>query len=130
MSITLDYEVWNDNVDILIGRVPNSSLALTYINGPLTPGYLGNKKLERKDSEIGPAVDSVIALLASTVEWLRWYGLSADEVQQRARAYVRNARDVAETRLLNSVRLEQDEIADGAGIKGRLDAATLRAIAR
>lgn len=131
MSITFDYDAWDDNRDVYLAPPANTSIALTYIRGAITPGHKSaSVKEERRDPDIAPVVNSMVALLASTLEWFRFYEMSAEDVEQRVRAYLADTRGIQENRILSSVRKQQDEIADAAGLLERLDAATIRAIGR
>ena len=84
MPISFDWEMWDIDKEILMHE-PGSDLGFSAIQAGLNPGYAPNRKIANRDSSIGPMIDGVIGLLAGSMDWLRSYGLSAEEVQSRVR---------------------------------------------
>jgi hypothetical protein len=104
--ITLDYEDWDGRTDVVLHR-PGTLLGYSIINNAIEVGHLTSKKAERRDATIAPSVDGVIELLAGALEWLRWYGMPAAEVQNRVRAFINanvSRQDATTLRATNAAR--------------------------
>ena len=118
-KVQLDYDVWNSRDDVL-SEFPLTELAIATVQSGLDVGHYNTAKEERLDPTMGPAERGVVAMLASSLEWLRKRGLSAREVEQRVRVYVRENRDKPVQRVLRAA-YESEGISDEQVSKTRLD---------
>lgn len=94
-NITFDYKPWDGKVDFQLFQ-PGNALGFSVINSSLDLDF----DLRYKDVTVKEAVDGVIELLAGSLEWLREFGMSADEVTQRVKAFERKNRDTVNARAL------------------------------
>lgn len=118
-TIQFDYNDWNDKDDILLER-PGSELGFGVVNAGLPIDKAPTVRQGERNPSIGPAIDGVIGLLAGSLEWLRWYGLNASDVQARVKAYKRRHTDSAvQKKLLDEYRAIT-EISDRQNVKHRL----------
>lgn len=81
-EIKLPYESWNRFNDVPLHR-PGTDYAFGLVNSSI---QLGHGLTRREDLRDG-AVAEVAGLLAGCKEWLRQYGMTADEVANMVRSF-------------------------------------------
>lgn len=86
-KVEFDYDPWNIDKDVLLER-PGSEAGYAVIQAGLMLTRFFTPHARDADSTVKPGLDGVIGLLAGALEWCRWYGLSAQEVQSKVRAYI------------------------------------------
>lgn len=119
-SVSFPYEEWDDINDILLST-PGSVLGHTAITRSLQLRPVGqNLELDRLATE-GGAVDGVIEFVAGGIEWLRRFGLTAQEVQQRVNAFKVSNRDTPEQKRFKTELPQTELISDITNRKSRLD---------
>ena len=80
-ELRLTYEPWDSRADVLPDS-PASSAGVGIVNAKLRVKRLADSN----DPTVKASVDAVIGLLLGATEWLRWYGMSADEVRSKVNA--------------------------------------------
>ena len=113
MSITFDYDAWDPKREALLARPLSSPLGVTVIQEGITFGRVSTAQAKDNDAFIQDSVDGVIELLAGSLEWLRWFGLTDEQVLSKVRAYLRNAKDSPEhMRTVRDTKVGMFEVSD------------------
>ena len=74
-----------------------------------------------RSEQVQPVVEDVIELLAGSLQWLRWYGIDAEDLQRRVRfALIRGVASTRQKNRLANIRAITD-IADTDKIQDKLD---------
>ena len=111
VQLNLDYNDWDDSVDVQLER-PGTTLGFAIIQGSLDIGKAQSPGQSAAAPDLGPSIDAVIQLIAGGIEWCREYGLTAAQVENKFRSYVKKDRTgVRHTLALNAYR-EIHEIVD------------------
>ena len=85
-NIIFDFDPWDDKKDILLHR-PGNTLGFTAILTSLEVGDMLTVKKRKEDALIRETEEGVVGLIAGGLEWLRKRGYSAEEVQNKVKAY-------------------------------------------
>ena len=82
MSLSFKYEPWNYKEDLVMEK-PGNSFSVAVLRQSLDIHHKETLKEERRDPTAKPAVDGIVHLLAASIEWLREYGLTKEDVENR-----------------------------------------------
>lgn len=88
-KLEFDWEAWDASKDVQLDR-PGNIQGLTAIQLGTDIGDAPDKDRRERDQDLKAAIDGVIGLLAGSLQWLRYYGFSAAEVQNKVKAYKLN----------------------------------------
>ena len=121
-SINFDFEEWNPEQDILPDR-PGGAVGFTVIQSAMDVGHRQSFREEEGDPLIGRAMQQAIELLAGSIEWLRFHGLTAAQVESKVTAYLVNDRATKSqtVRAQLAVRQAEELISDPRNKNSRLD---------
>ena len=118
--INFDYNDWNNRRDQLL-EYPGSSLGFSAINQGIKIGETLPAHNAVRSEQVQPVVEDVIELLAGSLQWLRWYGIDAEDLQRRVRfALIRGVASTRQKNRLANIRAITD-IADTDKIQDKLD---------
>jgi|TARA_Y100000310_G_scaffold341042_1_gene438896 hypothetical protein len=84
-SLSFGYEEWDNEKDLLLREIGNET-AYGAVNSGTGFGRRAERREAERDPQTSDLLDGMFGLLAGTIEWLRWYGYSASEVQSRVAA--------------------------------------------
>ena len=119
-TVKFDFDAWDDSKDLLLDR-PGNALAFSIVNAGLDVGDTPEKGLRATDSTIGPTLDGVIGMLAGSLEWLRKFGMTPEELESKVRAFKKSKNGaVAQEFLLEEYRAITD-ISDPRNIQRFFD---------
>lgn len=110
-TITFDYDTWDKRKDLLLHR-PGNSLGYTAILTSLQVGDMLTVRKRKEDTLIRECEEGVIGLIAGGLEWLRQRGYSAEEVQNKVKAYKQGNLDRQDQTALQDVQEEIQEISN------------------
>lgn len=82
MSLTFNFDPWDNKKDLLMEKVGNS-FATTLVREGIEVSHVGTLQNERRNQTSEAAVDGIAHILAASIEWLRWYGITEADVQSR-----------------------------------------------
>jgi len=91
-KIELDFEKWDDTKDYPLTR-PGNNIGYAAILCSIDVGDMSSVRRRQRDVLINEAEKGAVALLAGSLEWLRWRGYSAADVQSKVRAYIQGNKD-------------------------------------
>lgn len=100
-KIEFDYNPWDRKSDVALEN-PGQAIGFAAVNSGLFPGRAPTVRQGAADATIGPTIQAVIELLAGSLEWCREYGLSAQEVQSKVRAFMENNRGSRNQQLMKA----------------------------
>ena len=110
-TIEFDYDPWDRKNDVALLN-PGTPMGFAMVNGDLFPGRAPTVREGARNDLIGPSIQGVIELLAGSLEWCREYGLSAQDVQARVRAFMVNNRGAAGRELLKAAGRDVHAVSD------------------
>jgi len=84
--IQFDYKIWDNKKDYLLDR-PGNNIAYAVLLNSVDVGDMLTIKKRKEDTLIKEAEEGVVELLAAAIEFLRWRGYSAEEVQSKVKAF-------------------------------------------
>ena len=119
-SVSFPYEEWDITKDVLLEN-PGTPVGLAAIKSELKLGLPVVMTKQTESRAVREAEEGVIQLVAGGLEWLRWRGLTKEEVQNRVRAFKISGTGSAHQRALRAAQESQDKIADIDNIAFRLD---------
>ncbi len=82
MSLNFKYETWDYKKDLLMEDVSNP-FAIAVLRQNLDITHKATLDEERRDQTTKTAVDGIVHLLAASIEWLREYGITKEDVEGR-----------------------------------------------
>lgn len=85
-TITFDFDVWDDEKDILLHR-PGNDQGYAAIQASLEVGDMVNIRARQRNDLIRTTEAGVVGLVAGGLEWLRQRGYSAEAIQSKVRAF-------------------------------------------
>ncbi len=100
-EIKFKYDPWDDAKDQLLVRA-GSELSFGILQSATEIGHPPTVKVGQKRLS-GQTVDGVIGLLAASLQYLRWYGLTLEDVQARVQRITVNNKDTKSRKLLLQV---------------------------
>jgi hypothetical protein len=110
-SVSLGFENWNNESDVLLKDLGNIA-AYTAINSAVKIGKRSTLREPENIPEPALILEGVFGILAGAVEWLRWYGFTAVEVEERVKAQKRQNLDREDQRVLTAAQPYIDHISD------------------
>ncbi len=91
-ELNLPYEDWNPRDDVRLDR-PSQVRAFHVVNSALDIGDTPNKRLRKADPSVGPVLEDVLQLWVGTIEWLREFGFTKQEMEQAFNRIKRDDKD-------------------------------------
>lgn len=91
-KIELDFEPWDDHKDYPL-TVSHIAHVKSADNGRLSDMTVAHGRKRRNEEIIQKSEAEVVALVAGGLEWLRWRGYSAGEVQSKVKSYIQGNKD-------------------------------------
>ncbi len=82
IKVSFDYEPWAPFEDQVLFR-PGTPAGRAAIATGMEVRQAGENREIDRDSVLAPTVDGVVEIIAGGIEWLRWFGLTAEDVQAR-----------------------------------------------
>lgn len=123
-KLEFNYETWDPKKDVLLEHA-GSILGFGVVQTATEVGRAPDKRSDTRDQLVGPSLDGIYGLLASCLEWLRWYGEDKATVESRVKnvikRYAGGSPARAEAFQAAFRAMDHTELADGNNLKGRLD---------
>lgn len=95
--LEIDFPVWDDTKHVLLYRLSNSA-AYAILNNAVEVSHAGNNKERDRDKMGREVIEGIYSLLASSVEYLRWFGESSEDIKHGVRRIIKKFRETPAAR--------------------------------
>ena len=90
--LELDFPDWDATKHVLLYRLSNSA-AFAILNNAVEVSHAGDNRERDRDKMGREVIEGMYGLLAASVEYLRWFGESSEEIKHGVRRIIKSFRD-------------------------------------
>lgn len=118
-QLVFDFTAWDDSRDVLLQNASNQR-AFVAVQSAIELGKTQTKRERQRDPALKGTIEGITGLLASCIEWLRWYGETPEEIQAAVRGHIQRNRTTQANKLQRD-NFAAFKVSDPSGDADRID---------